>query len=189
MPQIVRDPAPHSRDVRGEIVADQFDLGVSMDCGQVFGWDRDEGIYTGIVGQRAVRLWQEGGSICFAAERGLNTSQIREYLGLDEDLASILRSINRDTFMEKVVAEVKGLRLLKQDPWVCLCSYILSANNRVERIDKLVKEISRRFGKRHVVGGTVIHSLPDPECDLAVPAFVLGTCSSLQRWWPGGKLI
>ena len=133
-----------------------------MDCGQVFGWDRDAGTYTGVIGERAVRLWQDDGMVCFVAEQGLKARHIRRYLGLDEDLGKILASIVRDAFMEKVVAQVRGLRLLKQEPWACLCSYILSANNRVERIDSLVKEVSRKFGKRHVVRGRVVYSLPGP---------------------------
>jgi N-glycosylase/DNA lyase len=142
--------------------ADAFDLALSMDCGQVFGWHRDGAVYTGMIGGAAVSLWQEGETVHYASEGEIGEDAVRRYLGLDEDLGKILKAVAKDAFMKRVVAKVRGLRLLKQDPWPCLCSYILSSNNRVDRIDRLVKEIALRFGRSHEVGGRVVHSLPTP---------------------------
>lgn len=150
------------KNLRGSLAAPDLDLSRSMDCGQIFGWQRHDGAYLGIIGSAAIMLRQAVGRIDYVSDCPIPRARIVSYLGLDEDLEAIRRSIARDAFMKAVVGEVKGLRILKQDPWPCLCSYILSANNRVERIDKLVKEIASTFGKRRRVDGAEVFSLPGP---------------------------
>lgn len=155
------------KEVHGRIENQVFNLAVSMDCGQVFGWHKHGLAYYGLIRRHAARLSQDGSCISFDAETGLRRSDILRYLGLEQDLDTILKSITVDPLMKKIVSRFRGLRLLRQDAWPCLCSYLLSANNRVERIDSLVKEISRRFGRTHIVKDRKVHSLPDP-CDLAL---------------------
>ena len=147
----------------GYIDAHDLDLKTSMECGQIFGWDRRRQSYFGMIGAAAAALRQEGDRITFATGAALDRSRIASYLGLDVDLRQVLRSITRDPFMERVTGSVRGLRLFNQDPWPCLCSYIISANNRVERIDAIVKQIGRELGTRHEVDGEEVYSLPDPE--------------------------
>ena len=137
-----------------------------MDCGQIFGWHKQNSTYSGIIGGAAVSLRQSGDRVNFISDREIAAGRISSFLGLDEDLEVIRAEIARDSFMRRIVASVKGLRILKQDAWPCLCSYILSANNRVDRIDSLVKEIALRFGKPHTIEGRTIYSLPEPK-DLA----------------------
>jgi N-glycosylase/DNA lyase len=148
--------------LQGAISAPEFDLSRSMDCGQVFGWHSSGGTYWGMIGDSAVALRQSGGIVHFSSDRPLPPSRISSYLGLDQDFDVIRREISRDAFMQKVMEEVKGLRILRQDAWPCLCSYILSSNNRVERIDALVKRVASTYGRHHEVEGRVVHSLPEP---------------------------
>jgi N-glycosylase/DNA lyase len=162
-----------SGELEGNLIAPGFDLALSMGCGQVFGWSAECGRYWGIVGSHAVALSQQADRIGFVAEAGLAGERIRRYLGLDLDLSKILRAIAVDPFMKRVLTSVRGLRLLRQDPWPCLCGYILSASNRIERIDRLVIELACRFGHEHVLGGRKVYRLPDaselagcPESDL-----------------------
>jgi N-glycosylase/DNA lyase len=133
-----------------------------MECGQVFGWHKHDDTYTGIILGQPVVLRQVGGLVEVIAPRALKAAAIKHYLGLDEHLETILKSVRVDPFMKRVMASVTGLRLLKQEPWHCLCSYLLSSSNRVERIDKTVKEIARRWGTPHSIGGHEVHSLPEP---------------------------
>jgi N-glycosylase/DNA lyase len=151
-----------SHGISGRIPARDFELEISMDCGQIFGWEKQGSTYWGTVGAAAVRLSGRAGEIDFAAE-GATAGDIRRFLGLEEDLDGILKSITVDGFMEEVVSCVRGLRLLKQDPWHCLCSYILSANNRVDRIDKLVKEIARQYGRSYAIDDRLVYRLPPSE--------------------------
>ena len=132
-----------------------------MSCGQVFGWSRYNENYFGIIDHVGVSLKQVGGAVKFTTDGAIKAPRVRRYLALDDDLEAILDSVRVDPFMRRVLRTVKGLRLLKQDPWHCLCSYLISSNNRVERIDKSVKEIGRKWGRRHVVSGREVFDLPD----------------------------
>jgi N-glycosylase/DNA lyase len=115
-----------------------------------------------VIGGRAVSVRRSGGRLLYEGEAGLRPSDVSGYFSLDHDLETILEEVGRDPFMRRVMEEVKGLRILRQDPWPCLCSFILSANNRVDRIDRLVKEIGKRWGQVHEIAGTEVYSLPGP---------------------------
>jgi len=150
----------------GTVSARHFDIEASMDCGQIFGWHREDGTYYGTIGSAAVILRQAGDHVHFVSDRAIAPDRISSFLGLDEDLEAIRAEIARDRFIAGIVASVRGLRILRQDAWPCLCSYIISANNRVDRIDLLVKEIARRFGKPRSVDGRKVYTFPGP-ADLA----------------------
>jgi N-glycosylase/DNA lyase len=162
MSQSRRVAEPTER-MQGTVAAPAFDLDLSMTCGQIFGWKREDGAFLGVIGDAAVMVRQTGDRVSFVSDRGVSPGRVASYLGLDEDLDAIIGEIARDAFMRRVTGTVKGLRILRQEPWPCLCSYILSANNRVERIDRLVKEIASKFGTRHEFDGNTVYSLPGPE--------------------------
>jgi N-glycosylase/DNA lyase len=143
-------------------------LRLSMGCGQVFGWDWDGDWCAGAIGGRAVALRQVGPELQYISERGADPDRIASYLGLDEDYGRIMRSIAVDGFMKKAIEAAWGLRILKQDAWPCLGSYILSSNNSVGRIQSLVREISRRMGEARTVGDRLVYTFPEPA--------VLGAC-------------
>lgn len=147
----------------GTLEAGEFALDTTMECGQVFGWTKYDDTYFGIIEGRPAAVRQVGGRVEFTAGRGLGPGRVARYLGLDEDLGLILDSFGLDPFMRRVLGSVRGLRLLRQEPWHCLCSYLLSSSNRVERIDKSVKEIARRWGRRHRLAGREVHDLPPPD--------------------------
>lgn len=151
--------------ISGRIPVRDFDLELSMDCGQIFGWAKEGKTYWGTMGSSVACFHQPKDVVAYTA-KGAGLGDITRFLGLDQDFDRILQAITVDSFMGEVVKHVRGLRLLRQDPWHCLCSYILSASNRVDRIDMLVKEIAREYGQAHEIDHKLIYSLPPPE-DLA----------------------
>jgi N-glycosylase/DNA lyase len=148
---------------KGSIPAQDFNLGLSMNCGQIFGWDWDGDWCWGVIGGVPVGLRQRGPEVDYIAGAGLTPERISVYLGLDEDYRRIIRSISVDGFMKRAVASARGLRVLKQERWPCLGSYILSSNNRVERIQYLVRQISMKMGEAHGLEGRQIYAFPHPE--------------------------
>jgi N-glycosylase/DNA lyase len=146
----------------GRLEAADFDLRVSMECGQIFGWEWDGEWCYGTIGGRGVALRQEGATIHFVAERDLEPGAIATYLGMDEDYAGIMESISVDDFVRRAIDAGWGLRIFKQDAWPCLGSYILSSNNRVERIRTLVGEISRTMGGARRVRNRLVYTFPEP---------------------------
>jgi len=149
--------------LKGKIAAKEFDLALTLTCGQVFGWHHQQGIYYGMINDAAVGLKQIGSKVEFEASDSIEPESIVAYLGLDEDLHAILAEIKVDDFMRKVTRKVRNLRLLRQDPWACLCAYIISANNRVERIDAIYKRLAQSFGKPRTVGSYRLFAFPRPQ--------------------------
>ncbi|MGQ9603932.1 MAG: DNA-3-methyladenine glycosylase family protein [bacterium] len=147
---------------KGKILARRFDLDLSMKCGQVFGWDVDAGWYYGFIDSVAVAISQRKESIVFEAEKPLDPLRISEYFGVTQDFDLILKEITIDEHIARIVKAVGNLRILKQDPWTCLCAFILSSNNRVERIDQVFKTIACRFGVRRSIRGHTLYRWPEP---------------------------
>ena len=85
------------------------------------------------------------------------------FFRLDEDYASIIKSISKDEFIRKAIKENYGMRIIRQDPWECLISYICSANNNIPRITANVRQISKAFGKRLSDDDTDIDGFAFPE--------------------------
>jgi N-glycosylase/DNA lyase len=163
MSQLLDDGADREDSGLCTIAAPDFSLRLSMSCGQVFGWEWDGDWCSGVIGGSAVALRQEGSEVQYAAGPGADPARIASYLGLDDDYGHIIREIGVDYFMKRAIGAARGLRVLKQDPWPCLGSYILSSNNRVERIQSLVRQISMKMGDAHTVRGKVIYGFPRAE--------------------------
>ncbi len=136
-------------------------LRATLECGQVFRWKRClfpgrpdlREAYKGVVGSVAIVLAkdQEGLRVAFDSSRvseGEVEGAVAKYLSLRDDVPSFesrLRAM--DPVMAKAVAFGSGLRIASQDPWEALASYILSANNSVPNISRIVDNLSARYGE------------------------------------------
>lgn len=127
-----------------QIRAHIFDLNHTLDCGQVFRWRRDNGEWVGIVLNSIIRARQRGDMLVI--ESDLSEKDIINYFRLDDDLGSIYKHIGRNDAMKKIIAGYNGLRLIRQDPWECLISYICSTNNRIPRIGSMIQNLCTQFG-------------------------------------------
>jgi N-glycosylase/DNA lyase len=93
---------------------------------------------------------------------------LRSYLRLDEPLGPILSTFPRDPAMVEAVRACRGLRILRQDPWECLASFILSSTKQVVQIRQIVELLCRRFGQNvpSPAGCRPAYSFPTP-CAIA----------------------
>lgn len=124
-----------------------YDLAATLSSGQAFRWQLRNGAWEGVVGQRWVRLTQrERGVTAEAMEPVGNWEWLRHYLQLEIDLASVLATFPDDEPMRVAVAHCRGLRLLRQDPWECLASFILSSTKQIVQIQQIVAAVCGRFG-------------------------------------------
>jgi N-glycosylase/DNA lyase len=86
---------------------------------------------------------------------------VRRYFAADDDVAAIEAEVARiDPVMSGVVREAHGLRILQQDHWECLASYVLSINNNIPNISRIVEHFSSCLGEPVGLG---LHSFPPPE--------------------------
>jgi N-glycosylase/DNA lyase len=137
-----------------------LDLGLTLSCGQAFRWELRDGWWEGVIGERLWRLRQEGNQVLY---NGPVSRDVRHYLALDEDLPSILASVDRDPVIHRSIEACRGLRILRQDPWEILISFICATNTNIPRIRKMIAALARCFGSRVTGGDDPIFSFPRPE--------------------------
>src|ERR1051325_2958121 len=109
-----------------------YDLAATLTSGQTFRWRVDGDAWTGIIGKRWVRLRLFPDYLeAETAQRTTEWSWLKEYLQLNVNLEQILRTFPDDPPMREAIRACKGLRLLRQDPWECLASFILSSTKQI----------------------------------------------------------
>ncbi len=124
-----------------------YDLAATLASGQAFRWRERADWWEGVVAARWVRLRQTGAGVI--AQTSMLTSDwewLAHYLQIEVDLGSVLSSFPADEPMRMAVTACRGLRLLRQDPWECLASFILSSTKQIVQIQQIVALLCERFG-------------------------------------------
>lgn len=151
-----------------------FSLEQTLQCGQVFRWDRAaDGTWTGVVGNSVIRICQDGRKLTF---EGASEKFIREYFSLDMDLGPVIASIDRDPFIHTAIRSCEGLRLIRQPKWECLISYICSTNSNIPVIRKRIAHLSEQFGDAIETDDRTWYSFPDPSALSCKGSNALDTC-------------
>ncbi len=141
-----------------------FNLTHIFECGQCFRWIRQEdGSYKGIAGGRLVNVSYNNGILCITNSGEQDFKNIwYEYFDLGTDYSKIKASLEQDEIMKEAIKTGWGIRLLKQDFWEMLISFIISANNMIPRIMKTVDTLSVLRGKC-IDSQQEAYSFPDVE--------------------------
>lgn len=141
-----------------------FNLDYTLDCGQVFRWEKKDDYWYGIVGETIIKLKQDRYELVFETfpeDEGIGF--IRRYFRLDDDLPKIIARIDRDTTIQRAIEELYGLRIVRQDPWECLISYICATFSNISRIRGMIWNLSRKFGTEISYDGLTFHTFPRRE--------------------------
>jgi N-glycosylase/DNA lyase len=126
--------------------ARNYDLAGTLTSGQAFRWRLVADGWEGVVGGQWARLVEVGEGIrAEVMDRDLNW--LEEYLQVGVNIDEITESFPRDEHLSKAVRECFGLRLLKQESWECLASFILSSTKQIVQIQQIVELICERFGE------------------------------------------
>jgi N-glycosylase/DNA lyase len=127
-------------------VADFF-LAGTLECGQAFRWNRaSDGWFEGVVGKEVWRLRQRDRVLEWHGSRE-SVSRLHNYLALDCSLPQIVATFPNDLFLHQAVKEHHGLRVIRQEPWECLASFIASSSKQIVQIRQIVDLLSQRFGE------------------------------------------
>jgi N-glycosylase/DNA lyase len=158
-----------------------YALGETLRSGQAFRWREVNGAWEGVIGKRWVRLISEAAGIrAEIADSSFadDWNWLEDYLQLRTDLTQVIATFPTDEHMKKAVAECRGLRLLKQDPWECLASFILSSTKQIVQIQQIVQLVCERFGEPLLVGAgsSPAFSFPKPESLAALSEGDLRCC-------------
>jgi N-glycosylase/DNA lyase len=150
-----------------------FNLDVTLCCGQVFRWDRKGDWWYGVAGDKAFKVRQAKAELEFA---NADEKFIENYFALDDDLKKIGTTIGRDKHIKKALREFWGLRIIRQDPWECLISYICATYKNIPAIRHMLLSLSRRFGEKTGLDGMGFFTFPTPERLAAASAKDLLAC-------------
>jgi len=124
-----------------------FNLQETFECGQCFRWNADEhGHYIGVAFGRVARLRACSESIFISGTIEDFDSIWCSYFDLNRNYKKIRQKLCIDEFMQRTTAFGAGIRLLRQDKWEALCSFIISQNNNIPRIKSIIDALCREFG-------------------------------------------
>lgn len=137
-----------------------------FECGQCFRWNKQEdGSYTGIFKQNVVNVKKADNKIIF---RGICKENIKDecikYFDLNTNYDNIKSKLsNVDNYLKTSIEYGEGIRILNQDLWETLISFIISANNNIPRIKGIIERISKSYGEKIVWDKTEYYTFPTPQ--------------------------
>lgn len=161
------------------LTVSDYDLAATLEGGQAFRWQRCAEGWAGVVQQRWVRLARVAeGIFAETAEATSDWSWLAKYLGTDEQLTDVLATFPADRPLQSAVTACRGLRLLRQEPWECLASFVLSSTKQIVQIQQIIGLLCERFGEPVPVpaGHRPAFAFPTAERLAAVPESELRAC-------------
>lgn len=143
-----------------------FNITHIFECGQCFRWNKNpDGSYTGIVKENVINIKMNKQDIIVNSFGKNDLEQLfYNYFDMKRDYDKIKNKLRKiDNHMEKSILYGEGIRLLNQDLWEIIISFIISANNNIPRIKGIIERISKKYGNQIVWNGEEYYTFPTPE--------------------------
>ena len=159
----------------GYVSIDQpLDLKLSLTMGQAFRWQsKNDGWYSGVLRGKLFHVKETAGGIDYrvGGSGGVEVANtqwdgpLRSYFRLDtDDIESIYADLRvRQDALIPALERYRGMRVLRQEPWECLVSYLCSAPASVERISQDMETLAGEYGERVTLDGDARYTFPGPE--------------------------
>ncbi len=146
--------------------AQSFELKDIFDCGQCFRWNKEiDGSYTGVFGNNVLNISKQGKDVIFKGicEENIETT-CKKYFDLDRNYEEIKEKLSKiDKHMKESIEYGSGIRILNQDLWETIISFIISANNNIPRIKGIIERISKKYGNEIIYNGKSYYTFPTVE--------------------------
>lgn len=126
----------------------EFNLEQICLSGQVFRWQPHETGFVGVVEDKQVLAVQEGDSLVLSSLEPIDVQFWANYFDLQTDYSEIKRFLSRDEKMREAIASSQGMRILRQQVYETIISFIVSANNNVKRISGIIEKLAERYGEK-----------------------------------------
>ena len=145
---------------------ESFELKDIFDCGQCFRWnEQEDGSYTGVFKGNVLNVKKVDNKIIF---KGLVNGDIKdvvyEYFDLERNYTEIKSKLAKvDKYMKTSVEYGKGIRILNQDLWETIISFIISANNNIPRIKGIIERLSEKYGNKIIWNKRSYYTFPTLE--------------------------
>lgn len=140
-----------------------INLELSLDCGQAFRWKRvGDNIFDGVAGGYYLKIEQRGDTLIFYdTDKDAFEGFWINYFDLNKDYEKICATISQDEIIADTVKEYYGIRILNQDSWEALCSFVISQQNNIKRIKLIIERLCAQYGKRLDCGAYTFPSAQD----------------------------
>ncbi|OGD49653.1 hypothetical protein A3K79_04685 [Candidatus Bathyarchaeota archaeon RBG_13_46_16b] len=136
-----------------------FDLDATLCCGQTFRWEKHGDWWYSVVKGKILKIRQTNNRLVF---ENVDSGFVKAYFRLDDDLLKVYSQISKDEHIRRAISVFRGLRILRQDPWECLISYICATYKSIAGIEQMLFNLSRRFGEKIHFDGLDFHTFPTP---------------------------
>jgi len=145
----------------------EFSISQIAESGQAFRWDEDgEGIYTGVAYGKVISVSNDSDQLTIIGSNQNDYEEVWEiYFDLNRDYKAVIDSLmGKDNNLDSAIAYGNGIRILNQDLWEMIISFIISGNNNIPRIKKSIEVISERYGEFITeINGKRYFSFPSPK--------------------------
>lgn len=128
----------------------------SINSGQVFLWRKNGNCWYGVNGQDILKVTGSGD---IGSYQNVRTDFFRKR----DSIEKIIKSISKDSMTKKAVKQYSGLRILEQDPFQCLISFIISSNSNIQKIKSSLEKMSKKFGAKAKFDNQEFFLFPRPE--------------------------
>ena len=142
-----------------------FNIKQILECGQCFRWERiSDTNYIIVAYRRVIEVVQEGNKVTILNTNMKDFDEIwKDYFDLNVNYEEVKEELSKDELLKKSVEFGYGIRILNQDPFEMLISFIISARNSIPSIMKTIKKISERWGDKIEYKGNIYYAFPTPE--------------------------
>lgn len=128
----------------------------TVNSGQVFLWTKQKEFWYGVNGQDILKINDSGKITSYSKKK-------YDFFRDSDDMAKIIRSISKDKTTKMAVKKYLGLRLVRQDPFQCYISFIISSNSNIQKIKSSLEKISAKFGRKIQFDNKEFHLFPEPK--------------------------
>jgi len=139
----------------------RYNLQRTLECGQVFRWSIQDGTAVGVFRDRLWTVRQEVGRLrALGPSSGTDLAPLWRHLGVEAPISRSEETLSADRILRRALVHTSGIALMRQDPWECLASYVISAFNNIPKISRSIEALARRFGTPL---GNGHHAFPPPQ--------------------------
>ncbi len=154
---------------------DHFDLEQTFLCGQAFRWEKTEsGVFYGIASNNVAKVYHHNENTIYIESNNPDLVYWSNYLNFSCDYNMVEKTLSNDRILLPCIDAGRGIRILRQDLWETIISFIISANNNIPRIKKIINKMCELFGEKIEFDGKTFYGFPTAEvlsqlqlCDLA----------------------
>ena len=128
----------------------EFELSDTLDCGQAFRFSKiDDKTWQGIALGQYIKIGKENDKIIlYDITLSDYNLKWKNYFDFDRDYSAVIKEISENDILKAAAEKYKGIRILNQDPWEAICSFIISQNNNIPRIKGIIERLCENFGDK-----------------------------------------